>query len=179
MSFSQVWIISFPCIAHDCSLRRCLTSSRVETCENNEALQHFLLTLLKREDPIKLVFHISWLHIISFSYNRNASFFRHRIVEWPWIEFKMGPCCSKVFEKISILMLLGVQSNLLVLFIYYFLIMYLIPHPYMLILIFQTKVFWTILKSYLNFIDFTFLISLTITRTRIPHIINFTRNPII
>ena len=57
-------------------------------CGQNEVLQHFLLT-------IKLIFHISWLHRISFTYNPTASFFMYRIVEWPWIEFRMRPMLFK------------------------------------------------------------------------------------
>ena len=45
---------------------------------------------------IKLIFHISWLHRISFAYNPISFFFRHRKAEWPWIEFKMRP---KLFKK--------------------------------------------------------------------------------
>ena len=44
---------------------------------------------------MKLIFHISWLHGISFTYNPTASFFRNRIVEWIEIVFKMRPTLFK------------------------------------------------------------------------------------
>ena len=42
-----------------------------------------------------MIFHISWLHRISFTYNPTTSFFGHRIVEWTWIEFRMRPMSFK------------------------------------------------------------------------------------
>ena len=60
-----------------------------------------------------MIFHVSWLYRISFTYNPTASY-RHRIVEWPWIEFKWGLCYSRNLEIFSILMSPGVQSNLIV-----------------------------------------------------------------
>ena len=58
----------------------------------NEVFQHFLSLFIKR---VKVLFHISWLHRISFTYNPTASFFRHRIVKWPWIKWKMRPMLFK------------------------------------------------------------------------------------
>ena len=58
-----------------------------------------LLLFKKRENLIKLIFHIGWLHRIFFIYNATASFFRDRIVKWPWIGFKMR---SILFKKFSI-----------------------------------------------------------------------------
>ena len=49
---------------------------------------------IKRKDLIILI-RISWLYRISFTYNPTASFFRHKIVEWPWIQFKMRPMLFK------------------------------------------------------------------------------------
>ena len=69
---------------------------------------------------IKLVFPISPLHRISFTYNFSAYLFRHSIVEWPWIELrpmlfkKWGPYYSRNFEIFSIIMSSCVHSNLLV-----------------------------------------------------------------
>ena len=67
------------------------------------------LLYVKRKDLIKLIFHVSWLHRISFIYNPTASFLRHRITEWPWIKLKMRPMpfkkswnlfCSDVIEHL-------------------------------------------------------------------------------
>ena len=55
-----------------------------------EVLQHFLSFFL-----IKFIFNISWIHRIYFTCNPTASFFRHRVVEWSWIEFKMRPMLFK------------------------------------------------------------------------------------
>ena len=61
------------------------------------------------------MFRISWLHTISFTYNQTASFFRHRIVQWPWVEFKMSLMLSKKSWNIFlILMSSSVQSDQLV-----------------------------------------------------------------
>ena len=48
-----------------------------------------------------MIFHISWLYRISFTYNPTASFSRHRIVEWPWIEFKMRTMLFKISWNLS------------------------------------------------------------------------------
>ena len=44
---------------------------------------------------------ISWLHRIFFTYNPTASFFRHKIVKWPCIEFKMRPMLFKKSWNLS------------------------------------------------------------------------------
>ena len=60
------------------------------------------------------MFHVSWLHIISSTYNQNASFFRHRTVQWPWVEFKMRPMLFKKSWNNFYLLSLSLQSDLLV-----------------------------------------------------------------
>ena len=85
---------------------QCLTSSRAGNSKirsnrpklgPNEVLPAFSVLLLyqKRKDFIKLIFHFNWLHRISFIYNHTNSFFRYKIVKWPWIEFKMRPMLFK------------------------------------------------------------------------------------
>ena len=90
-------------ITQNCSLGQCLTSSGAETFKRkirNEFFQRFLL-LLKKKCLIKLIFHISWLHKIYLTYNPTALFFRHKIVEWPKIEFKMRPMLFKKSWNLS------------------------------------------------------------------------------
>ena len=97
-------------IARDCRLGQCLTSSTAESSKKNVwpksgpkggfAAFSFLL-YLKMKDLNELIFHISWLYRISFTYNPTASFFRHRIVEWPWIEFKMRPMLFRISWNFS------------------------------------------------------------------------------
>ena len=64
----------------------------------------------KRKDLGKLIFHLSWLHRISFTHNPTASFSRYKIVEWPWIQNE-----AHAVQEIFIQMWLSFQSNLLVL----------------------------------------------------------------
>ena len=99
LPFSQACIISFPC-----SLEQCLISSRAETSKKK------LWPILRPNKPkwgpklgfpgfsffsLLLYFHISCLHGVSFTSNPSASFFRHGIVEWLWIEFKVRPMLFK------------------------------------------------------------------------------------
>ena len=99
-------------LALDCTLGECLTSSRAEISKkklwfklgpnrpkskSKWVSSIFFLTLSKEErgNLIKLIFQITWLHRISFTYKSTASFFRYRTVEWPWIKFKTRPTLFK------------------------------------------------------------------------------------
>ena len=100
-------------IAQDCSLGQCLTSSRAETSKKNlwpklgklgpnrsgsgqnEVSQNFLSYFIKRGKISLNWYFISIDYRIFFTYNPTASFIRHRIVEWPEIEFKMRPMLFK------------------------------------------------------------------------------------
>ena len=56
----------------------------------------FLIFLKEeRSDEIDISYQLI-LYIISFPYNPTVPFFRHRIVKWPWIEFKIR---AMLFKK--------------------------------------------------------------------------------
>ena len=55
----------------------------------------FSFWLYKKRKDLIILIRISGLYRISFTYNPTASFFRHKIVEWPWIQFKMRPMLFK------------------------------------------------------------------------------------
>ena len=66
----------------------------------------------KRKDIMKLIFHISLLSRISFTYKPTASFFSHRIVESPRIVFKMRSILCKKFWNLFYSNVLGYPLKL-------------------------------------------------------------------